>query len=112
MAIPLIAGLPWLAGILGGLFASLVAWFASFMTKRLAITAAAVVSILAVTATFYAALEALLSGIVASAPPHFGQAVGLVWPSNASACLAAILSAYVLRWVYDWQVKIIQLKLF
>jgi len=111
MPVPVLAGLPWLAGILGGLFASLVAWFAQFLTKRLAILVAVVLAIGALTATFFSAMQALVSGLSAALPAAVTTGMGLLLPSNTILCLTAVVSAYTVRYVYAWNVRIIQYKL-
>jgi hypothetical protein len=112
MPFPVLAGIPWLAAVLGGIFSSVFAYFANFLTKRLAITAAVVAVIVGVTTAFFAAIAAIVSGISAVAPEQVSAAVGLVVPSNATFCISAYMSALLLRWAYQWQVKIIQYKLF
>ena len=42
MAIQALAGLPWLAGIIGSAFAALFAWFMTFITRRFALVAAGI----------------------------------------------------------------------
>lgn len=112
MPIPVLAGIPWLAAVLGGIFSSLFAYFANFLTKRLAITAAVVAVIVAVTTAFFAAISAIVGGISAAAPAEVSIAAGLVIPSNATFCISSYMSALLLRWAYQWQVRIIQYKLF
>lgn len=110
--IPVLAGLPWLAGLLGGLFTSLFTWFATLLTKRLAVVAAAVLVIGTVTLGFFAALNALIAGLGLVLPAEALQGAAHVLPPNTSACITAMATAKTLRWGYDWNVKIIQYKLF
>ena len=109
---PVLLGIPWLAGVLGSVFTGLVTFFSAHLSKRIAMTAAAVSAISLLTIGFYATLEGLVSAISYAAPSYVSQGASLVLPSNTQACLSAILTAYVARWVYDWNVKIIQWKLF
>lgn len=111
MAIPLIAGLPWLAAIFTGIFASIVGVLTKWLTKRVAIFVAAIAVLLTVTTSFMAAAYALINALTVALPTGFAQAWGLFMPGNTAACIGAIVSAHVLRWAYDWQTKIIQLKL-
>ena len=102
----------WLATFLGSLFSSLVAFFFTYMTKRLAIVVAVVIAIASVTLVFFAAVAALMNAIVAASPPFFSTAVSLVVPDNFPLIVSTVLSAHVLRWVYVWNVKVIQYRLF
>ncbi|RNL67199.1 DUF5455 family protein [Zhongshania marina] len=112
MAIPVLAGIPWLAGVIGGVFSALFAYIANFVTKRLAVSVAVVSVIIAVTTAFFVAVNAIVSGITIVAPPEVAIAAGLVVPSNATLCVSSYMSALLLRWAYQWNVKILQYKLF
>lgn len=112
MALPLLAGIPWLAGLIGGLFTTLFAFFAQYLTKKLAVVAVAITLIVGLTTAFIAALTALTSAIQFAAPPWYTLAVQLVVPDNAFFCVSTIFTAHLLRYAYDWNVKIIQYKLF
>lgn len=112
MPLPVLAGIPWLAGTIGGLFTAVFAWFANFLTKRFAVVAAVVAVIVGITTAFLVAINALAAGISVVVPTEVAIAAGLVIPSNASACMSAYFSALVLRWAYNWNVKVIQYKLF
>lgn len=112
MPLPVIAGIPWLAGLLGGLFSAVFGFFAKYLTKRLAIVAAAITAITALTAGFFSMILAAMNGINASLPTDVGILIGHVLPSNFELCVATILSAQSARWVYEWNVKVIQMRLF
>jgi len=103
--------MPLLAAWFGSLFASTVSFLALYITKRVAIVLVAIAAIIAMTASFIAAIEALLVGIAVATPAEISIAASWFIPSNATTCLSIILSAYLARWVYEWQIKIIQLKL-
>lgn len=112
MPIPVIAGIPIIAGILGGLFQALFVALGSILTKRLAVVVAAVALIAGITAGFFSLIYGLFEIIAVAAPPMLSLAVQLVVPDNASACISAILTARLARWAYEWNVRIIQYKLF
>ncbi len=112
MPFPLLAGIPWLASLIGGLFSGLVAFFAQYLTKRLAVVLVAISVLTTLTAAFSAALSALMTGLLIAMPPQLSQVLGWVVPSNFTACSGAIITGHLLRWVYEWNVKIVQLKLF
>lgn len=102
----------WLGTLLGTLLTSVVTFFFSYMTKRLLIIAAVVVAIAAVTVAFFAAVYTLMATVIAASPPFFSMACSLVLPENFPFILSVWLSARLLRWVYEWNVKVIQYRLF
>lgn len=111
MAIQVLAGIPWLAGVIGGVVASLLRFFLQFFTKRFAVIAAVVAALVGITATFFAAITALFAAIEYAAPAAIAQGMGLLLPSNTTACLTAIVTAHTARYVYEWQFRIIQYRL-
>ena len=112
MPLPVIAGIPWLAGVIGGIFSALVTFLTSIVTKRIAIITVGLGVLTALTTAFGLALHGLTSGLSSALPYQFSVAVSWVIPNNFVACASACISARVLRWVYEWNVKIVQLKLF
>lgn len=111
MAFPLIAGLPWLATILGGLFLSFVSLLAQFLTKRLALILAVVLAMSGLTIAFFAGIVGIVNGLAEVSPPMLTQALGLVYPPNANLLIASCLSARVARWIYEWNMKVIYMRL-
>jgi hypothetical protein len=111
MPIQVLAGLPWLAGILGGFFTTIFQFFAQYLTKRLAVVAAAVTAIATLTTAMFASLSALTSSIAVALPDSIVIGAGLIVPDNAIPSISVVLSAHMIRYVYDWNVKIIQLRL-
>jgi hypothetical protein len=112
MPLPVLAGIPWLVGILAGAFSAILGFFVKYFTKRFAFVLAAVALIAGITSAFFAAVLAFLSLITYVTPDPVVVAVSWVIPSNFPACATAIISAHFLKWVYAWQVKIIQMKLY
>lgn len=110
MALPALAGVGWLAGLVANAFAALLVFFGKFFTARMAVVATMIVAALALTAAFYVSIAGVIALISPVAPPFFSDAIGMFLPSNAKACISAILAAYVLRWLYDWQIKILGYK--
>lgn len=111
MAIPVLAGIPWLAGVLGAGFTAILQFFIKTFSKRFAVAAALIVSLAALTAGFFAAVTAAINGIQYVAPPAIAEGMALLLPSNVNACLTAIVTAYTARYVYSWQSRIIQYRL-
>ena len=111
MPLPAILGIPFLAGVMGSLFAGLISFFAKYLTKRIALTAAFITASLGLFAVFFAACWAVLQGIIVAAPPEISLALAFFVPSNAPACLGALLTVNAARWVYDWNTRVIQFRL-
>jgi hypothetical protein len=110
MALPLILGMPWLAGIVGGLFTSLFSFFAQHLTKKIAVIGAVIALVIGATTVFVLLIEGLMSSIYI-AFPSVGP-VGLFVPSNISTCLSAMVTAKAAHWAYGWNIRVIQYKLF
>lgn len=111
MPLPMLAGVSWLGGLLISAFTALFLWFVQIFTKRLALVAAALVFIIGLTTALWAALEGLISGLTLALPSEFTQAIGLILPSNTTTCVAIMVSASMLKYAYDWNIKVIQYKL-
>lgn len=103
--------MPIFAAWVGSLITSIATFFAAFLTKRVAIVLAVIVAAGAFTVTFIAGLNAIIAGIVYAIPPSISLGMSWFIPSNMDDCIAAIMAAHVLRWVYDWNIKVIQWKL-
>lgn len=111
MPVPVLVGLPWLASLLGGFFASLFSFFATYVTKRVAIVAAAVIIIGTLTVGLFTALELLVDALTFVLPAEFTGMAGHFVPPIAPACVTAHTTARLLRFAYDWNVRVIQYKL-
>ncbi|WP_027330241.1 DUF5455 family protein [Marinimicrobium agarilyticum] len=111
MPLPLAGGIPWLAGVLGSLMFSVVQLFAKYLTKRLALVAAAVVLTLGLTASFLLAIEGMINAVAPAVPDYFATAASWVVPDQTPAIVSAVVAARLARWVYEWNVKVIQWKL-
>lgn len=100
-----------LGAFLIGLSTDLINFFLRFFTKKVAIGLVAVSILAALTATFYAALEAVASGLSVVTPDAIQVAASWIIPTNTSACIAAVGAARLARFAYDWQTYIVNLKL-
>ena len=103
--------MPLLAALFGGLFVGIVEFFAKFVTKRVAITLVAIGVLAAITATFYAAINAAIAGVTVVTPSSVQIGASWIMPTNANECLAAIIAGHVARWFYYQQVWILRVKL-
>jgi hypothetical protein len=104
-------GIPWLANFFGILVTGLIVFFAKFLTKKLAIFAAIIVALTTLTLAMVASLHGLLLGISGSWPPELNN-LGFIVPSNAIPCISAGFTATFSHWVYRWNVRVWQMKLF
>lgn len=109
MAIVLL-GIPWLAAALGSILTSVIAWFATVFTRRVAIIAATITVITGLTVAFIAAIEGLIAGLTYVAPDLAGAFV--ILPGNFSACISAMVTGKLLKWAYSWNISMAQMKLF
>jgi BarA-like signal transduction histidine kinase len=109
---PVVAGVPWLAGVIGSAFASISAFLSVYLFKRLAIITAASIVIVGLTLALFAAVTAGLSGILVAVPSQLAVGAALLLPDNLSACISVLVSTRLLLHAYDWQVRFVQMKLF
>lgn len=112
MPLPLVvAGIPWLATVLGSLFAGLITFFVKFFSKRFALTAAFVTGSLILFGAMFAVVYSAMAAIRVALPPEFGLAMATIIPGNVPACLGAYLTARTARWIYDWNTRVLQFRL-
>jgi Family of unknown function (DUF5455) len=102
----------WLGGVIAAFFAQLFVWFSQYVVKRVAIIAAAITIIGIVTTAFFASVYGLVSSLSLALPSEYVSHLGLFLPGNVTACLTIILSAKMLRFAYDMNIRIIQMKVF
>ena len=100
-----------IAGYIGTFFTATVSFLALFLTKRVAATVAGITVMVTLTAALWGALLLLIQGLSVAIPGEVLIAASWVIPDNALACVAAVLSAHVLRFVYDMKVRGIQMRL-
>lgn len=110
MPLPVIAGIPLLAGVLGGLFSSVFSFAAQYFTKRIALVVTGLVLMAGIVSAFYAAIIALITSIAVTMPQEIIDAMGFFVPDNAVAVVTAVWTAKTLRYAYDWNIKTVQLK--
>lgn len=103
--------MPLLAGLLGGMFTKLFDFFATFLTKRIAIIAAVVTAITALYLTFATGIQGLIDGVqLVSAGGWFDLGLSFL-PENTNDCLTAIIGGKLLSHAYIWNARIVQYKL-
>lgn len=112
MAAPLVAvaGLAWLGGLLGSLITTVVTVFTKRVFWRLAILTAVVSGMALLTGGLMVAGHAAILGLATSMPSGASLGLSLFLPTNVGACVGAMVSARLLRWAYDWQIKFLTMK--
>lgn len=93
-----------LAGFLMSAFNALLVYLSNRFTKTIgmAIFTAGVLSTLAV--GFYVLLKGLVAGISYSITNEWVlMGMGILWPSNAEACITAILTAELAAYVFRYK---------
>ena len=109
MPLPMIAGMPFLAGILGSLTTGILSFLSRFMSRKLALSATFVVLLIGLFSALYLSVTGLLSLLVVSAPAH-SSGIFLILPENFKTLLSTYFSIRVLFWAYDWNTRILQFK--
>lgn len=113
--IPIIVGaanflrLPALVSFLAGVFGSIVAFFAKWLTANLAMRLTVIASITSLTGLAFLALKALIDSLIVITPDFFAQAASMVIPDNAPLCISAVFSAHIVRYIWVWKVHFIEL---
>lgn len=108
---PVILGIPWLAGIFGGVFSALTAWLLKFLTRRVALVGAAVISVTALYAGFITVCFAAADAIIYVLPDQYGVAMSWIVPANLPYCVSAVVTVKLARYTYYWSTRIIQWEL-
>lgn len=95
--------MPLFATLLKGVLLWFVTQFGALISKRWAITLGVLAMFATITAAFVAAISGIGAGLAVAMPSWMGRAVCWFWPSNANACIAAVMAAHAVRWAYDVQ---------
>jgi hypothetical protein len=106
MPLFLLALIKWLAGAI----ASLAAFFVTFIGKKLAMVAAAITVMIGLTTAVWLALQGVVNGVSASMPAGITTAAGWIIPGNLPECAAAIISAKVIRFAYDFKMTTTKMR--
>ena len=101
----------WLATFLGSIFTAVFSAFLQFATKKIAIILSVVSAIGFLTVAFFAAILVIIHQLATVAPDIVVQGASLIMPSNLPLIASLCLTARVVRWVYEWNVKVIQYRL-
>lgn len=101
----------WLGTLLGSLFTAIASFFVQYATKRALILAAVIAGITTLTLAFFAALLALVNTFIGAVPSQVALGASWFLPNNAPTCFAAVVTAHGVRWLYEWNVKVLQFRL-
>lgn len=98
-----------LAAFLVPFLTAIATFLGQYFTKKAAVSAAMIAGVVAVTATFYAAIQALINGIaVTIGDSDFVMLWWSIWPTNGATCISAILGADVAAFLWRYQKKMIE----
>lgn len=87
-----------------GLFGSLVSYFAEYLTKKIAIRAAAIAAFTGATLTFASLIKGLVVAIAYSPAGDVLCKMSWLFPSNVGVCVSSVISAMLARWLFDQSV--------
>lgn len=92
----------WIQSFVGNFFAAFVVREAAVFIRRISVIASILAFIAGLASVFFAAVQTLMNGIAyALGDSLLLEIIFMCWPPHVSVCLAVILSAHLLRWVYD-----------
>jgi len=102
--------MPLLAGLVKALFAILMGWLGRYVTKRMALALAVSALFVTMTGALVVSLSAASSALLVAMPSFIGKAACWFWPSNGNQCISAMMAASAVRWAYDINVTVVQMK--
>ncbi len=90
-----------IAQFLTALFSNLLVWFSSRVTKQVGMTIFAITVITSLSLALYLSIKGLVAGLVMYITNEWIlMGMGLLWPSNAEACITAIFTAELAVYIY------------
>ena len=103
--------MPLLGGLLVSLFAGIAGFFAQWLTKKIAFVAASLVVFAALLVAFMALLSAVWAALSAAFPANSYVLMGfwMVVPDNFAACTSALITGYLARAAYDYNVSALKI---
>lgn len=104
--------MPIFAAFLFNVFSALFGFLATYFTKRIALGAASVAMVLAVTVTFYTLIKSLVAGIMGNITNEWLlMGIYACIPGNFETCLTAVLVADTAAFLYRYQLANIRMLL-
>lgn len=107
----IILGVTFIATFLSQMVTTLFTSWLQVATKRFFIIAAVLAAVASFVAAFYVAIRAVIDSISAVSPPFLSQAASLVVPDNFVTLVAIQISARLIRFAYEWNIKVLQWRL-
>jgi len=101
--------MPLLGALLASLFAGLAQFFVQYVTKKVAVGAAAIVVLSGVTVIVFVAFRVVLGSLQASLTGGALTGLSMAIPPVAGACIAAITSIWTACTLYAWQRRALDL---
>ncbi|MDC7712199.1 DUF5455 family protein [Vogesella indigofera] len=90
-----------IAQFLTALFSNLLIWFSSRVTKQVGMTIFAITVITTLSLALYLSIKGLVAGLVMYITNEWIlMGMGILWPSNAEACITAIFTAELAVYIY------------
>lgn len=81
------------------------------LTRKLLLIGAVLTALASLVGAFYFAISSVISSISVSAPPMLSQAASLVVPDNFISLVTIQITARLIRFAYEWNVKVLQWRL-
>ena len=100
-----------LGTLLGQLLTRTVSIVFEVMAKRALVIGAVLLVLATFVTSFYLLINSTINAISSVAPPYLSQAASLFIPDNLPALISLQITARVARWVYEWNVKVLQWRL-
>lgn len=90
-----------LAQFLTSLFSNLLVWLSSRVTKQVGMTIFAITVITSLSLALYLTIKGLVAGLVMYITNEWIlMGMGILWPSNAEACISAIFTAELAVYIF------------
>lgn len=92
-------------------FKGIVKFFVEHATRRVLVIAAVLAALATLVIGFMRTISGIVNQLQMTMPVEVSQYIGLVIPSNFNFCVSLYASAMVIRWAYEWNVKVLQWRL-
>lgn len=106
-----IIGITFIATFLSQLVSTLFTSWLQMASKRFLIIAACLAALATFVGAFYVAIKLIIDSIAIAAPPFLSQAASLVVPDNFVTLVTIQITARLVRFAYEWNVKVLQWRL-
>lgn len=95
-----------------GAFTTIAAFFAKFVTRRFAIALSGATVLIGMTATVWAVLHGLITGLIVSMTnPHLLMGFTALMPDNFEICISVYFSARMTLWAYNFNKDLMHMYL-